>query len=113
MGEAQRLPGNQCTVHRYHWPKPLRTVRHHVWPKEFGGPDSASNLVNVCDTGHYNIHAILTAYLKGAPLPKGTRMEKALARYGFEQITNALPNLTVEQRAALGRHIAGKDEYAT
>jgi hypothetical protein len=80
------LAGNHCTVHGYHRPTPLRTVLHHILPQEYGGPTVAANLVKVCDTGHYNIHACLDALLAGKPMPGGTRREKALARQGLDQI---------------------------
>lgn len=84
-GEPRTLPGNHCVVHRYHWPPVQRTVRHHVWPLGMGGPDTAANLVNVCDTGHYSIHGALDALMRGEP-PKGTREERRQAGIGFDRI---------------------------
>lgn len=80
------LPGNHCVVHGFHRPAPLRTVRHHIFPQEFGGPTTPENLVLVCDTGHYNIHTCLDALLKGEPLPKATRLEQHLAQQGYAKI---------------------------
>lgn len=77
------LAGNSCTVHGYHWPRPARTVRHHKHPVEYGGPTTPANLVNVCDTGHYNIHAWIEAALRGKPLPKVTKRELEIARVGL------------------------------
>ena len=51
MSEPRGLPGNQCQVHRTHYPPVLETQRHHVWPKYLGGPDEPGNLVNICGTG--------------------------------------------------------------
>lgn len=89
----ETIPGDSCTVHNEHRPKPLRTVHHHIWPQEFGGPTVPENLVWICDTGHYNVHAILAELVKTgnlgnlASLPGGTS-EKALAVLGFNRILN-------------------------
>lgn len=76
-----------CAVHGYHRPKPLRTVQHHVWPKEYGGPTQPWNLVWVCDTGHYNIHTALDLLLAGQA-PIGTRAEVKLARLGHNRMVS-------------------------
>lgn len=81
-----RIAGNFCSVHRYHWPPLTRTVKHHIRPQEFGGPTTSANLVLVCDTGHYNIHAALDALLAGKTPPKVTRGELELARQGYAAI---------------------------
>lgn len=83
---VERQLGNFCTVHGYHYPKPLRTVIHHVWPREFGGPDVAANRVQTCDTGHYSIHTLLDQLRKGKPMVGGTRRERELARLGYDRI---------------------------
>lgn len=81
---ASRYP---CKVHGYHWPRPSRSVKHHIWPQEYGGPTVPDNLVWTCDTGHYNIHALLDAMLAGTPLlPHATREEKRLAGLGLSRI---------------------------
>lgn len=81
------LPGNHCVVHGVHRPTPARTVKHHIWPQEFGGPTIESNLVWVCDTGHYNIHTLLDALLSGKTIEfKGTRLERKLAKQGYDAI---------------------------
>jgi hypothetical protein len=81
--EPLRLPGNQCEVHRSHWPPVLETVVHHIRPTSAGGGDVAENRVKVCDTGHRNIHAYLRALARGRPTPKATRRERQLATLGF------------------------------
>jgi len=83
------LVGNQCEVHKYHWPVPLRTVKHHIHPQEFGGPTTPANLVKVCDNGHYSIHTVLDALLRGKTPPKSTRRERQLAELGFTMIQTA------------------------
>lgn len=90
MSERIRtIPGNHCVVHGYHWPKPLRTVKHHIHPLSEGGPDTKANLLLVCDTGHYSIHALLEALLKGQPMTGGTRAERTYAVQGYEAIKKA------------------------
>lgn len=81
-GRVRTLRGDLCVIHRYHWPKPQRTVRHHCWPKEYGGPDVEENLINLCDTGHYNVHTAIEDLRRGR-VPKGTRKELALAQYAM------------------------------
>ena len=73
-----------CAVHAYHWPRPLRRVRHHIWPQAEGGPSISENLVWVCDTGHYNIHTALLA-LEAGIQPSGTKKEIQLAQLGLER----------------------------
>lgn len=81
------LAGNHCTVHGYHWPPPTRTVKHHIQPLEYGGKSVATNIVLVCDNGHYSIHEALDALLAGEEPPKVTRHEMALARQGYEAVS--------------------------
>ncbi len=79
------LPGAaRCRLHRYHSPRPLRLVVHHILPKYLGGTDDPGNLAVVCDTGHYNTHALLDHLAEHGALPPahGTRAERALAREG-------------------------------
>ena len=81
--DVRSIPGNHCAVHGYHWPKPLRTVQHHIHPLGLGGKDEKDNIVLVCDTGHYSIHAILDALIDGRIPPRGTRKEREIATRGF------------------------------
>lgn len=85
--EERRL-GNTCTVHGHHYPTPLRTVVHHIWPREYGGPDVEANRVWLCDNGHYNVHTLLDMLRKGQALPRGmgTRNERRIARLGWDRI---------------------------
>lgn len=83
MSELRTIVGNHCVVHGYHWPKPLRTVKHHIVPEYLGGPDTKDNLVLVCDTGHYNIHRLLDLLRAGKPMEGGTRTERTYAHQGF------------------------------
>ena len=75
-----------CIVHKEHRPRPARTVQHHVWPQEFGGPTIPANLIWICDTGHYTIHAGLTRLLAGLEPLIGTPMEISYMRLGLARI---------------------------
>jgi hypothetical protein len=95
----------KCTIHGAHGSAlPLRTVGHHILPKEWGG-DPHGELAWVCDNGHYSIHRILD-WLRlqdrgpkgdgvgGLPYDEviqmrppfgGSRSELRLAREGYER----------------------------
>ena len=78
-------PALPCQVHRTHSPIPLRTVPHHIQPQAMGGPDVAANKVQVCDTGHFNIHRLLDDLLNGLPMRRaGTAAEHRFAKQGFD-----------------------------
>ena len=55
-------PAAQCEIGRYHEPRPVRFVWHHIQPHEAGGPTTAENLIQVCDSCHYTIHRLLWAF---------------------------------------------------
>lgn len=73
-----------CQVHGYHWPPVLRVVTHHIQPLAMAGRDIPANRVDVCDTGHYNIHRCLDDLLHGLPMRRGTRKERAYAQQGYD-----------------------------
>jgi len=89
--EPMHLPGNQCTVHGYHWPPVRRTVVHHIHPRGMLGPDVAVNRVNICGTGHDTIHTNIHALcLHGPDAPLvGTKAERALALRGYQAWVDA------------------------
>jgi len=88
MSEPMRLPGDQCSVHRFHRPPIRETEVHHVWPLGAGGPDNAGNRVRCCPSGHANIHVALRD-LVHLRVPKGTREERRLAQVGFARWVQA------------------------
>ena len=55
-----------CSVHRYHSPRPQESDLHHVWPLSWGGPNTKANIVPICQTGHANVHRLLTALRRGS-----------------------------------------------
>jgi hypothetical protein len=75
-----------CDVHGEHRPGLTVCDVHHIWPQGEGGPDVAANRVNVCPTGHRNIHEALNALKKGKTPPKVARKELALAQLGWDRI---------------------------
>lgn len=80
-----------CTVHGTHWPRSHSTVFHHIWPLGMGGPDTKENQVEVCPTGHTNIHMLIDLLQdnQGAvdkSRTKGfSRREIELARRGYTE----------------------------
>lgn len=34
-------------------------MAHHIWPLEYGGPDTEDNLMVMCETCHNNIHIVM------------------------------------------------------
>lgn len=48
-----------CVVSQHHSPKPLRYVWHHILPRACGGATEVGNLVSLCDSCHYAVHALL------------------------------------------------------
>lgn len=74
-----------CVVHDTHRPRPLGTVVHHIQPKSAGGPDIPSNRVEICDTGHRNVHRLLDdLWSTGRMRRGGTPEERRLAQEGFD-----------------------------
>jgi hypothetical protein len=84
-GAGQRV----CQVHGSHRPALLAVHTHHIQPLGMGGDDEPRNRVDVCPSGHFNIHAILAALVFGRPLPGGTRREKQVAAQGFARWVEA------------------------
>ena len=55
----QGVKATNCVAAPHHTPVPLRFVFHHVLPLAAGGLTTSANLVSVCDSCHYAIHAML------------------------------------------------------
>lgn len=53
-----------CQVHKTHTPTSHSTAVHHIQPQAMGGPDVPENRVEVCPTGHTNIHMLLALLVK-------------------------------------------------
>src|SRR6266699_829326 len=71
-----KQPTGICKVHGYHGSAaPLATQLHHVWPLGMGGPDEDENLVEICPTGHVNIHTIIDNLIDGEPTPSAHHLE--------------------------------------
>lgn len=78
----------ECVAH--HRPTPARYVWHHVLPRTCGGPTTAANLVQLCDSAHYAIHVLLYELrLGGGVLPPGYGHRNSfhldIARTGYER----------------------------
>jgi len=53
-----------CDCVATHSPSSRATHAHHIWPLGMGGPDIASNLINICPNMHTATHQLirLTGY---------------------------------------------------
>lgn len=85
----EQLSDKPCLVHKVHKPEPLRVVRHHVQPLGMGGPDVEENIIDICDTGHYNVHVVLGLLILSRPMPHGHNAEKKISLTGFNDWVRA------------------------
>lgn len=79
------VPWRGCVLHRVHLPRPVRTHLHHRFPKYLQmkryGKIVDPTTVNVCATGHDDVHAAIEALMLQKPMPKGVgRGEREMAR---------------------------------
>lgn len=91
---ALTLPWRGCVLHRIHFPKPSRTHQHHRFPKylqlRIWPTVRHPQVVDVCPTGHDDVHAALDAIFAGRPIPKGVgRKERELAHEAVMLYTQA------------------------
>ena len=74
-----------CVLHRIHLPRPVQTHRHHKFPKFLQlrkwGEVRDRRIINVCPTGHSDVHHAINVMLGSEPkmLPGVGRKERALA----------------------------------
>jgi hypothetical protein len=61
---------------------------HHVWPREFHGPDIAANRVKICCNAHSDIHDLLRKMLGGKEydLREYGRSIRELAQRGYDEV---------------------------
>jgi HNH endonuclease len=82
------MRATKCDIARYHRPKPLRYVEHHILPQVCGGKTEAANLAGLCDSCHYSVHAVLWQLkLTGGRLElvkEGTLKQRDLAMRGYQ-----------------------------
>lgn len=90
--------GAVCRCVTEHRPPVLEYEVHHVWPKEYGGPDREENRVWICPTTHANTHELLRLMMKAGRELTDTeliaiedrpvsRYAAGLARLGWRRIT--------------------------
>lgn len=58
-----------CPCVRNHTPEPRELHSHHIVPRSWGGPDTPTNRIALCPTGHVNTHHLLDAYVKAGGDP--------------------------------------------
>lgn len=66
VGQPREVPffTHPCLCVKNHVPKVNHTVRHHVIPLAWGGPDDESNLIDLCPTTHSEIHRMLDRFVR-------------------------------------------------
>jgi hypothetical protein len=85
----------ECVAHKFHSPRPQTLDTHHVHPIGMGGPDTVANEVKLCQTGHANVHRLLSVYeATGQTPPWVIRRsfgpgERALAAKGWAEFQAA------------------------
>lgn len=85
MGKA-----TTCQVAKYHQPRPVRFVWHHIQPQEAGGQTVPENLVQLCDSCHYTVHHLLYQLYKTGELPvEAPYKARDLAREGYARCVAA------------------------
>lgn len=72
-------------MHNTHRPGVVTTHDHHIQPHAMGGTSDADNMVTICPTGHYNVHAAMAALVFDKPVPRVTKEELRLAQLGFDR----------------------------
>lgn len=81
-----------CQIHAEHIPRVSMPDLHHIWPLEYGGPNSPENRIVVCPTGHRNIHELLLEYKHRRRKPpweirkKYHPAERRYAQLGWDRI---------------------------
>lgn len=89
-----------CRVHHSHAPEPKVFHRHHVVPRSWGG--GSGETVDVCPTGHYNVHHLIDAYVRAGGDPGWDvrkhygPFERSLAERAWEGRPDDHPPLTLE-----------------
>lgn len=83
-----------CVITRWHHPKPLRFVWHHVLPETAGGLTDLNNLISLCDSCHYAIHGLMYVLAKkdGSTVmwgKDGSRAERRYALMGYQLAVKA------------------------
>ena len=81
---ARDNKGFACHAH----PSLVSYEIHHVWPREYHGPDTKANKVKICCNAHSDIHYLLQRMLGGKPydLREFGPQVRRLAVSGYEQV---------------------------
>lgn len=61
---------------------------HHIWPREYHGPDTKANKVKICPNAHSDIHYLMDRMLAGKPYnihEYGLNIRR-LARLGYDEV---------------------------
>ena len=93
--------GAHCLCVAEHRPAVLEHEHHHIWPREYGGPNIPANLVWICPTTHTNTHEILRELIRrnGALTwaEALTLWEVPLSRYAYALAVEGYRRLTTKE----------------
>lgn len=80
--------GTTCACVAVHRPPSVQFERHHIWPKEFGGPTVDENLVYICATTHNTVHAYIRAFLDAGRALNWNELRVALPKWNYTVAIN-------------------------
>jgi hypothetical protein len=74
---------------------------HHVWPREYHGPDTKANKIKICPNAHSDIHYLMDRWLTGKPvnLRHYGASVRIWAKRGYDQVIKYLqdhPGTTIK-----------------
>jgi hypothetical protein len=79
-----------CSMSRAHRPVPLRYVWHHIKPQVCGGLTEPANVISLCDSCHYTIHALMWAAKSTGLVPHlGNKAQRKVAEVGYDRCVAA------------------------
>jgi hypothetical protein len=81
---ARDNTGFKCHVHR----SMVSFEVHHVWPKEYHGPDVKANKIKICCNAHSDIHFLMDHWLAGKPvnIHEFGPLIRYWAKKGYDQV---------------------------
>jgi hypothetical protein len=87
-----------CAASTSHRPAPLRFVWHHILPQGCGGKSTVDNLVSLCDSCHFAVHALLyQCKLSGGTVTPDSRNNKVRIALAVQGYTLAVAAGTVDK----------------
>jgi len=78
--------GTTCVCVKSHRPASVQFERHHIWPKEYGGPSVDENLVYICGTTHNTVHAYIRAFVAAGGVLSRDDLRDALKKWNYTEV---------------------------